>query len=160
MEVEVKKIGFTIGKFAPLHKGHQYLIETAIKEMDELYVIVYKTDLIDIPTEERANWIKELYPNVKVILAKNPPKEYGMDERRAKIQTDYLKEMLGDVKATHFYSSEEYGKLVAKNLNVSNRVVDFKREFVPISGTMVRSNVDKFSGYVDKKVFDDIKKCI
>ena len=27
-----KKIGFTIGKFAPLHKGHQLLIETAIKE--------------------------------------------------------------------------------------------------------------------------------
>ena len=29
-----KNIGFTIGKFAPLHKGHQLLIETAIKEMD------------------------------------------------------------------------------------------------------------------------------
>lgn len=25
-----KKIGFTIGKFAPLHKGHQFLIETAL----------------------------------------------------------------------------------------------------------------------------------
>ena len=31
---EDKKVGFTIGKFAPLHKGHQYLIETALKEMD------------------------------------------------------------------------------------------------------------------------------
>ena len=27
-----KKIGFTIGKFAPFHKGHEYLIETALKE--------------------------------------------------------------------------------------------------------------------------------
>ena len=26
--MENKKIGFTIGKFAPFHKGHQYLIET------------------------------------------------------------------------------------------------------------------------------------
>lgn len=35
-----KNIGFTIGKFAPLHKGHQLLIETALKEMDEeLYVL-------------------------------------------------------------------------------------------------------------------------
>ena len=160
MEVEVKKIGFTIGKFAPLHKGHQYLIETAIKEMDELYVIVYDTDLIDIPTEERANWIKKLYPNVKIILAKNPPKEYGMDEKRAKIQTDYLKNLLGDINATHFYSSEEYGKLVAQNLNVSNRVVDFKREFIPVSGTMVRANVNEFSNYVDKIVYNDLKNCI
>ena len=30
--MENKSIGFTIGKFAPLHKGHQLLIETAIKE--------------------------------------------------------------------------------------------------------------------------------
>ena len=35
-----KNIGFTIGKFAPLHKGHQLLIETALKEMDEVYVVV------------------------------------------------------------------------------------------------------------------------
>ena len=46
-------IGFTIGKFAPLHKGHQYLIEKGIKEMDEFYVIVYETKVIDIPVETR-----------------------------------------------------------------------------------------------------------
>ena len=52
-----KNIGFTIGKFAPLHKGHQLLIETALKEMDEVYVVVYDTDIIDINVEQRANWI-------------------------------------------------------------------------------------------------------
>ena len=30
----MEKIGFTIGKFAPLHKGHQLLLETALKELD------------------------------------------------------------------------------------------------------------------------------
>ena len=35
-----RKVGFTIGKFAPLHKGHQFLIETALKEMDEVYVVI------------------------------------------------------------------------------------------------------------------------
>ena len=44
-----KKVGFTIGKFAPLHKGHQFLIETALKEMDEMIVIVYDTDIINVP---------------------------------------------------------------------------------------------------------------
>ncbi|MBQ3407806.1 MAG: adenylyltransferase/cytidyltransferase family protein [Clostridia bacterium] len=153
----MKKVGFTIGKFAPLHKGHQYLIETALKEMDELYVIVYETDLIDISVEKRAEWIKELYPTVNVILAKNPPKKYGMDEDSAKIQTDYLKKVLGDVKGTHFFSSEKYGSLVAKNLNVENRVVDYKREYVPISATKVRSNIDEYSRFVNKIVYDDIK---
>ena len=35
-----EKIGFTIGKFAPLHKGHQYLIETALKEMEDRKSVV------------------------------------------------------------------------------------------------------------------------
>ena len=26
------KRGFTIGKFAPFHKGHEYVIKTALKE--------------------------------------------------------------------------------------------------------------------------------
>ncbi len=43
----MKRIGLTIGKYAPLHKGHQLLIETAIKEMDEVYCIIYDTDVID-----------------------------------------------------------------------------------------------------------------
>ena len=50
-----KNIGFTIGKFAPLHKGHQLLIETALKEMDELYVVVYDTDITNVSVESRAN---------------------------------------------------------------------------------------------------------
>lgn len=154
----MKKIGFTIGKFAPLHKGHQYLIETALKEMDEMYVIVYETDLIDIPVERRAGWIKELYPNVNVILAKNPPTKYGMDEESIKIQTDYLKNVMGDIKGTHFFSSEKYGKFVARDLNVSNRVVDYKRELIPISATKVRSDIDGCSKFMDKIVYNDIKK--
>lgn len=153
----LKKIGFTIGKFAPLHKGHQYLIETAIKEVDELYVIVYETNLIDISAEKRAEWIKKLYPNVHTIIAKNPPKKYGMDEESVKIQTDYLKKILGNVKGTHFYSSEEYGKYVARDLNVVNRVVDFKRSFIPISATKVRANFEVYGKYVSKIVYDDVK---
>ena len=49
--MEKKKIGFTIGKFAPFHKGHQYLIETALKEVDKLIVVVYDTKVTNVPTE-------------------------------------------------------------------------------------------------------------
>ena len=54
-----KNIGFTIGKFAPLHKGHQLLIETGLKEMDEFFVVVYDTDVTNIDVEKRAQWIKK-----------------------------------------------------------------------------------------------------
>ena len=154
----MNKVGFTIGKFAPLHKGHQYLIETAIKEMDEVYVIVYETDLIDIPVEKRAKWINNLYPNVNVIIAKNPPKQYGLDEESVKIQTDYLRKIMKGIKGTHFFSSEEYGKYVARDLNVENRVVDYKRDNVPISASKVRTDFKLYANFVDDIVYKDLKE--
>ena len=87
-------IGFTIGKFAPLHKGHEMLIEKGLKENDEFYILINDTDVSNISLETRASWIKSLYPSAHIILGKNPPKQYGMDEKSIKIQTDYLKDIL------------------------------------------------------------------
>ena len=97
---------------------------------------------------------------LNIIIAKNPPKQYGLDEKSVKIQTDYLKKVMGDVEGTHFFSSEEYGKYVARDLNVVNRVVDYKRIFVPVSGTKVRANPEKYSKYIDSCVYKDIKMSI
>ena len=35
-----KRIGFTLGKYAPLHAGHQLVIDTALTEMDEVIVMI------------------------------------------------------------------------------------------------------------------------
>ena len=151
------KLGFTIGKFAPLHKGHQYLIEKGIKEMDQFYVIVYETNVIDIPVEQRANWIKQLYPEVKILLAKNPPAQYGLDEESIKIQMDYLKNIIKDIPVTHFYNSEPYGKFVARDLHIEEVQVDRKREKYTISGTKIRKNVKENKAYVEEIVYEEIK---
>ena len=37
-------VGLVLGKFAPLHKGHQLLIERALGSVDRLYVLVYEDD--------------------------------------------------------------------------------------------------------------------
>lgn len=155
---EEKKVGFTIGKFAPLHKGHQFLIETALKEMDKMIVIVYDTDLIDVPTEKRAEWIKELYPNVEIKFGYNPPKQYGLDEESVNIQMEYLTKIIGDENPTHFYSSEKYGESVAKYMNLVDRRVDNEREIVPIRATIVRENLEENKKWIDPKVYNDCKK--
>ena len=152
------KIGFTIGKFAPLHKGHQYLIEKGISEMDKFYVVIYETEVTTIPIETRANWIKQIYPEVNLIFAKNPPSQYGMDEESIKIQTDYLKEIVKGIKVTHFYNSEPYGKFVARDLKVQEVQVDRKREKFPISATTIRKEIEKSEKYVEKIVYKDLKK--
>lgn len=154
------KIGFTIGKFAPLHKGHQYLIEKGLKEMDEFYVIVYDTNVIDISTEQRAKWIKEIYPKAKIIYAKNPPSQYGLDEKSVKIQTDYLKKLVKEIPVTHFYNSEPYGKFVARDLDIQEVQVDRNREKYMISATKLRNNLEENRKYLNKKVYEDIKEII
>ncbi len=154
------KTGFTIGKFAPLHRGHQYLIEKGLGEMDEFYVIIYETNVTNIPIEKRANWIKQLYPKVNLIYAKNPPSQYGLDEESIKIQTDYLKSLLKDIRVTHFYNSEPYGKFVARDLNVEEVQVDRKREKYPISSTLIRHSIEENINYVEEIVYEDIRKKI
>ena len=98
------KIGFTIGKFAPFHKGHEELIKVALREMDKVYVLINDTSVTNMPLEERAKCIKELYPDVNIILGKNPPDRYGMDEESIKVQTDYLKSIFQKIPVTHCYN--------------------------------------------------------
>lgn len=153
-----KKVGFTIGKFAPLHKGHQFLIETALKEMDEVYVVIYDTDIINISIKQRAQWIKKLYPKVKIIYAYNSPKKYGLDKESVKIQMDYLLNLIKGIPVTHFYSSELYGEKVANYLNIENRLVDLERKNIPISATLIRNDYIKERKYIENFIYSDIIK--
>ncbi len=59
--------GLVLGNFAPLHGGHQLLIETALAETDEVTVIVYHApETTDVPLNVRAGWIRKIYPPVRV----------------------------------------------------------------------------------------------
>ena len=69
---------------------------------DKVIVIVYDTDLIDIPTVKRADWIKKIFPEVEIRIAKNPPNRYGLDSQSVKIQMEYLEKLIDDIKPTHF----------------------------------------------------------
>lgn len=153
----MKKVGFTIGKFAPLHKGHQFLIETAMKEMDEFYIVVYDTDIIKNSVEERADWIRKLYPKVHIIYAFNSPKQYGLDKESVNIQMEYLSKLIKGIPVTHFYSSEPYGEKVAEYLNINNRIVDKERIAVPISAKKIRKDSNTNSKYLEGFVYKEFK---
>lgn len=153
-----KNIGFTIGKFAPLHKGHQYLIETALNEMDEMYVVIYDTDITKVSIQKRAKWLKRLYPQVHIIYAFNSPKKYGLDEESVNIQMNYLYNLIKDVPVTHFYCSELYGKKVADFLNIKNRIIDLKRKKIPITAEEIRKNYYKNSNYLEDFILQDCQK--
>ena len=151
-----KKIGFTIGKFAPFHKGHEYLIETALQDMEEFYVIVYDTPQFNIDIDTKVKWIAKKFPNVKILKAFDSPKQYGLDEQSVKIQMEYLSEIIEDIPVNYFYSSEDYGKCVAEYLNIENVVVDKERANYPISAGMIRKNTEKYKSFLDVSICNDL----
>lgn len=153
--MEKKKIGFTIGKFAPLHKGHELLIETALKEMDDFYAVIYDTDIINIDVKKRAEWIKKMYPSVHILFAYDSPKQYGLDKESVTIQMNYLSSIIKDIPVTHFYSSELYGEKVAEYLNIENRIVDIERKNVPINAETIRNDYQNNQKFIEKFVLED-----
>ena len=159
----MKKIGLTIGKFAPLHKGHEYLIEQAIKQVDKLYILIYETDLIHIDIKQREEWIKSIFKDDKVITiqAINPPRRYGMDKESIAIQLEYIKKVLEEERIegiTHFFSSEEYGIYVARMLNAENVIVDKERINIHIKATDIRENLEEHKEYLSEKVYKELIK--
>lgn len=154
----MKKVGFTIGKFAPFHKGHEYLIQTALKESDELYVVIYDTDVTDISVEKRAKWITDRFNDVKIIYAYDSPKQYGLDDESVKIQMEYLAKQIDGIPVNCFFSSEPYGEKVAQYLNIENRIVDMSRQQVPINAGLIRNDIEKHKMFLDEKIYKEIIK--
>ena len=54
--------GLVLGKFLPPHAGHLYLIETALREVDHLTVLVCSLEREPIPGALRFHWMRELAP--------------------------------------------------------------------------------------------------
>ncbi|MBX9254913.1 AAA family ATPase [Desmonostoc muscorum CCALA 125] len=151
------KCGLTLGKYAPLHKGHQFVIETALAEMDQLLVIIYDCpEVTAIPLTVRANWLRKLYPTIQVIEAWDGPTEIGDTPEIKKKHEEYILKALESKRITHFYCSEFYGEHVSLALGAVNRLVDSDRQTFPISGTQVRQNPYAFKDYLHPDIYRDL----
>lgn len=155
------KVGLVLGKMAPLHKGHQYLIETARAGVDHLYVLVYEDDGISgVSLTRRAEWIRSLYldQGITVIEGHGSPTCTGMDERTKATQDTYITGVAAQLpdRITHFYSSEGYGEHVAAALDAVNVVVDRDRIAVPISATRIRNNPEGMCSWMSDIVAADM----
>jgi len=158
----MKKIGLCLGKYAPFHRGHAHVIETALKEMDLVKVLIYKSRLTPIPLKTRAAWIRELFPRrVEVLEAADGPEETGCTEAIQKKQEDYVLRILGGSPIHSFYSSEPYGEHMSRALGCRNRQVDPLRKTFPVSGTILRDDPYKYREFLHPRVyFDHIVKVV
>jgi HTH-type transcriptional regulator, transcriptional repressor of NAD biosynthesis genes len=156
--MKTEKIGMTLGKFAPFHKGHQLLIEEALKQVDRLVVMVYDAPEIDgiPPLPIRAKWIRLLYPQVEVIEAWNSPPENGYSNGIKEKHDNYIRCLLKGRKITHFFASEPYVYHVSKAIGAEPVMVDRRRIKVPVSGTKIRSDLYKNREHLDPLIYRDL----
>ncbi len=155
------RVGLTLGKFAPLHRGHQHVIETALAETDHLIVLIYDCpEVTDIPLGVRARWFKDLYPQVEVIEAVDGPRIVGPDPAITRAHDAYILRVLGGRRVTHFYSSEFYGAHVSRALDAEDRRVDPGREGFPISGSLVRESPYANRHWLAPRVYRDLVRNI
>jgi HTH-type transcriptional repressor of NAD biosynthesis genes len=148
--------GLTLGKFAPFHKGHQRLIETALAECDELTCVVYDSpEVTDIPLPVRAQWIRTLYPTIRVVEARNAPADVGDTPEIQQPHERYVREELGITHTDRFYSSESYGAHMSRALGALDRRLDPARSVMTISGTAIRSDPFRYRSFLHPLVYRD-----
>lgn len=151
------RTGLTLGKFAPFHKGHQFLIETALAQVDQLIVMIYDCpETTTVPLPVRSAWIRSLYPQVEIIEAWGGPLEIGNTPAIQRMHEVYIRQQLGDRVITHFYSSEFYGDHVSRALGAVDRRVDPARANVPISATGIRHNPYQQRAFLHPLVYRDL----
>jgi len=152
-----KRVGLTVGKFAPFHKGHHYLMEVAYKQVDHMIVIVYDApNQTDIPLNVRANWLRKLYPDALIIEGWDVPTDKGWTEDIQQKHERFILSLLDGLKVDAFFSSESYGARMSQALNCENIVVDIDRNAIAISGTDIRNDAYALRSFLDPVVYRDL----
>ena len=128
------RTGVIAGKFYPPHRGHQFLIDSASTQCDELYVLACFNPSQTIPIARRVEWLREMCPAARVLSVLDVPAD---DDSSG--WASYTRQILGFAPEAVF-SSETYGDAYARCLGATHISVDLHRRQVPCSATMIRND--------------------
>lgn len=172
----MKTVGVTVGKFMPLHKGHELMIEFGSRMLDEFHVFVSGTAETKFSSEEpftieqRCRWVKDFIfkhelDNVTVHYhVDKSPTPINIDENGTVLdegfQSYWANELFSIPALTHIVSSDMYGKTLANLMGLRWLPVDPKREMVNISATKIRSDYTKYFDYISDSAKPDLVKTV
>lgn len=133
--------GFVLGKFMPPHHGHQFLVDFARGMVDQLVIVVGSLPDEPIPGELRYQWMKQLYPDCKVVhldaVLPQYPQEAASEAEFWDLWRSHLQALL-PWPVDFVFASEDYGLRLAQELNARFVPMNQSRQLVPISGTEIR----------------------
>lgn len=178
------RVGLVVGKFCPLHKGHELLIETALEACEQLVVVSYaKPGYERCGRINRDRWLNEIFPTVTHLVIDDAWLQAQASQGRVLRFTEIphddepeythriftawaCHELLGQT-GDAVFTSEDYGDGFAKVLTeyfreyadqskpVTHVCVDKSRARIPISGTEIRYNPFKYRAHLSVQVYAD-----
>jgi HTH-type transcriptional repressor of NAD biosynthesis genes len=157
-----------VGKFSPLHRGHQLVIDTALAECVEVRVLSWSLpEFVGCEAPRRRAWLQALYgERLAASLVLDPLVHPGLAANDA--PEEVPRAFVAAVLREHgwpvdvVYTSEGYGDGFAASLTtalghpVAHRRVDLDRVAVPISGTTLRADPHGLRGWLDPRVYGDL----
>ncbi|MFH6598248.1 AAA family ATPase [Ectopseudomonas khazarica] len=168
--------GLVVGKFAPLHLGHEWLIRQAQMQCQHLVLLSWSNpELPGCAPQRRASWLQARFPHLRswvvtadwvdeqrargVALAELPHESAPAAAQRQFV-ADFCLAVLGrPVDAV--FTSEAYGDGFAAHLArcfgrpVQHVEIDRARVTVPVSGTRLRADVHGLREYLAPQVYAD-----
>lgn len=132
--------GLILGKFYPLHVGHNHLIRTALQQCDRVTVQLLGATVESIPLDVRADWIRQEHPTVNLVTAIDDA-EVDFASDTAWDEHMVLIEDLLDAPVDAVFSSDEYGAELASRLGATWVQVDAGRIVNPVHGRRIRADV-------------------
>lgn len=173
--------GLVIGKFCPLHRGHQSVLDQARTQCRRLVVISYtRPEFAGMEPERRERWLEVLYPDaIRLVVDDARLAEHclrrGLEPRRIPDNDDtdemhrrftaWLLHAILEIEVDAVFTSEGYGDGLAQSLTeaqgsrggprVVHVPVDPARIRIPVSGTALRSDVHALRHHLDPVVYRD-----
>lgn len=157
------RIGLVVGKFAPLHLGHEQVIRAALAACDHVVLLSYsRPEFPGCEPARRAIWLAARFPETtRIVLdhATDPlPNNIDSDDsHRAFCDAILHREIDRPIDA--IFTSEAYGPGFAADLAkrqdapVTHVAIDPSRGIVPISGTDLRSNIHGLRRFLSPEVY-------
>jgi HTH-type transcriptional regulator, transcriptional repressor of NAD biosynthesis genes len=170
--------GLVVGKFSPLHFGHELLIDSARDACDEWLVLSYSQPEFErCGAAVREGWLRARFPGVRALVLDDDRlaqlcDEHGATRQRLpdndaadEVQREFVGQLLLKVLRTPVqavFTSESYGDGFAASLGrqfgtpVTHVSVDPLRARRPVSGTAVRNDPAAWRTMVAPEVYADL----
>ncbi|MCU9949914.1 AAA family ATPase [Pseudomonas sp. PDM13] len=170
------RTGLVVGKFSPLHLGHEQVIRTALGQCQRLLLLCWSLpELPGCDAERRERWLRLRFPGVQAEVVTpahiqawreqgkclpDLPHNDAPEFEPRQFVAEFCQAVFGTT-VDAVFTSESYGDGFAEHLAgvfghpVRHVCVDQQRLAVPVSGTRLRADPHGLRGFLAPEVHAD-----